>query len=118
VTGTLSDTVESGGSIRGLLDDAASRGFATSGDRFWRNETSASRSPTTARTPPGGVFCFGVIADLPFDAVSLRNESTTGPGDRIGFDDPIAATAAIPEPATAWLLLAGPSGLAAAGRRW
>jgi hypothetical protein len=36
---------------------------------------------------PGSVFYFGVISDLPFVAAALRNDSTTDPGDRIGFDD-------------------------------
>jgi hypothetical protein len=168
VTATLSDTVDSGGSIRAILDDGANRGFATSGDRFWKNETTpdasdelfrvgfdrevlafgfyatawaTESSPTMDATRlalyleragmpverieiphdradlPGDVFYFGVIADLPFVALSLRNESTTDPGDRIGFDDLTVATAAIPEPATALLLLAGLAGLAAVGRR-
>jgi hypothetical protein len=171
---TLSDTVDSGGSIRVDLEDAANRGFGTTPwdsedeDRFWKNETtsnamdelfrvcfdqevrafgfyatawSTEASPGNDATQlalylgrpgmdperiviphddeenPGGVFYFGVIADLPFIKASLRNESTTDPGDRIGFDGFTMATTIVPEPATGLLLAGGLAGLAAARRR-
>jgi hypothetical protein len=66
---------------------------------------------------PGGIFYFGVIADVPFAAVSLRNDSTTDPGDRIGFDDFTVATSIVPEPSTVLLFAAGLGGLAAIGKQ-
>jgi hypothetical protein len=168
---TLSDTVDSGGSIRADLEDAANRGFGiTTGDpedRFWKNETTSNAMdelfrvcfeqevrafgfyatawstdsspgndatqlalylergpgmgperipiPHWGKENPGGVFYFGVITDLPFIKASLRNESTTDPGDRIGFDD--FTMAVVPEPSTGLLLAGGLAGLVAAGRR-
>jgi hypothetical protein len=165
VTATLSDTVDAGGSIRGVLDDAANRGFAASGIQFWKNETTSNARDelfrvtfsegvrafgfyatawSTESTPtmdatvlalylerdgmaaervaiphghedlPGSVFYFGVVAEVPFLAASLRNDSTTDPGDRIGFDQ--FTVAIVPEPSSALLLLAGLVGLAAMGR--
>ena len=169
VTGVLADTVDSGGSIRGALDDAVNRGFPTDGILFWKNETTdcdldklfsvtfdtkvhsfgfyasawatesslnndatnlilelwadAKRTsllalidiPHPQDDVPGRTFYVGVISNLPFVAASLRNDSTTDPGDRIGFDD--FTVAIVPEPATALMLLGGLLGLAAVGRR-
>jgi hypothetical protein len=68
----------------------------------------------------GSVFYVGVIADLPFIAAVLRNNTGCDPdecepGDRIGFDD--FTVAVVPEPSTGLLLSAGLLGLAAIGRR-
>lgn len=167
VTGTLSDTVVDGGSVRDFSDP--DRGFPIVGDQFWKNETTSllsdelfrvtfsqevrafgffatawatESSPNDDATQlalylvrnglpderipiphdradnPGGVFYFGVIAaDLPFIAAVLRNDSTTDPGDRIGFDEFTVATTIVPEPATGLMLLAGMLGLAALGKQ-
>jgi len=74
VTGVLSDTVDSGGTVRmAPLDDAINRGFPISSTNFWKNETVDTTSPELFRvTFSEEVRSFG------FYATAWGTQSTTG----------------------------------------